>query len=82
MTVKLKRWGNSLGLRIPHQLAKELSLSPEQEYTITVVDGSLLVSPVEKMSLDQLLEGMSRDMGHEEQTTDFVGKERYWEADE
>lgn len=45
-TVSLKKWGNSVGVRIPSSFLKEARLEPGQELDITVnEDGALLLTP-------------------------------------
>ena len=41
----LKRWGNSLAVRIPSSLAARLALAEGQEVELEVEDGSLTVRP-------------------------------------
>jgi antitoxin MazE len=41
----LKRWGNSLAVRIPANIASELSLQEGQEVQLEVTDGYLTVQP-------------------------------------
>ncbi|WP_322032907.1 AbrB/MazE/SpoVT family DNA-binding domain-containing protein [Paraburkholderia sp. J76] len=41
----LKRWGNSLAVRIPASLASKLGLAEGQEVEVEVEDGSLTVRP-------------------------------------
>ncbi|WP_233271549.1 AbrB/MazE/SpoVT family DNA-binding domain-containing protein [Paraburkholderia acidiphila] len=41
----LKRWGNSLAVRIPASLASKLALAEGQEVEVEVEDGSLTVRP-------------------------------------
>jgi antitoxin MazE len=46
MTVQtLKRWGNSLAVRIPAGLAAKLALAEGQEIELEVEDGTLTVRP-------------------------------------
>ncbi|KMZ11348.1 hypothetical protein BHUM_06139c [Candidatus Burkholderia humilis] len=41
----LKRWGNFLAVRIPANIASELSLQEGQEVQLEVIDGRLSVQP-------------------------------------
>lgn len=41
----LKRWGNSLAVRIPASIASELSLTEGQEVHVEVMDGRVTVQP-------------------------------------
>ncbi len=82
MTIKIKKWGNSLGIRIPHGLVKEMSLLPEQEYEIITQDDQIILRPIPtEPTLDELLVNMNRSQRHGEQIEDYVGKERWWEEE-
>ncbi len=83
MIVKLKKWGNNIGLRIPQQYVKDLKLEINEELVLTIQENGLYLKKVEKkLTLDDLLEGINFDKRHEEQITNYVGKERYWEEEE
>jgi len=61
------KWGNSLGVRIPMQVAKQINLQAGTPITFTVVDGNLIIKPEKKKyTLDDLLVGMSLDNVHAE----------------
>ena len=61
------KWGNSLGVRIPMQIAKQINLQEGTSITFTVVDGGLMIKPdKKKYTLDDLLAGMSLDHVHSE----------------
>ncbi len=45
-TVSLKKWGNSVGVRIPSTLLKDAHLEPGEVMEITVnEDGAILLTP-------------------------------------
>ena len=55
----LRKWGNSLAVRIPAPLARQLNLTENTPVACAVMDGSLVISPVtgpRSYSLDQLLD--------------------------
>lgn len=62
------KWGNSLGIRIPSPIAKQVHLEEGTSVTFTVVDGGLMIQPQrrKKYNLDELLEGMTQDNFHSE----------------
>lgn len=64
----LAKWGNSLGVRIPMAIAKQINLTEGANVTLTVVDGKLVIQPVQrrKYKLDKLLEGMTPANCHPE----------------
>ena len=41
----LKRWGNSLAVRIPANVAQEVMFAEGQEVDVHVVDGKVLIRP-------------------------------------
>ncbi|MFN0145066.1 MAG: AbrB/MazE/SpoVT family DNA-binding domain-containing protein [Dehalococcoidia bacterium] len=70
MEANVQRWGNSLAVRIPKAFALETGLSQGMRIEIAVSGRSVTITPVpagdEKLTLDQLLEGMTEDMVHPE----------------
>lgn len=36
LKIKLRKWGNSYGLRIPKQIMQMLSIKPDQEFKVEV----------------------------------------------
>jgi len=75
MQAALRRWGNSIGLRIPARLLAELNLSENSIVDIAVEGGKLTVAPRQKRtwkySLEQLLAGVTKENAHPE--TDWGG---------
>ncbi len=71
MTAQLSKWGNSIAVRIPAALLKELDVSVGHPVEITVRDGSLILTPVPAptYTLDELLEGMTSDNMYDEVVT-------------
>ncbi len=68
MNATVQKWGNSLALRIPSSVAKEIALSQGTSVELTVEDGHLTVKPVKKrkLSLSQLLKAVTKDNRHSE----------------
>ena len=67
MKGKVSRWGNSLGIRIPKQLAEEVKLKEGDEITIYRQNNQLVLEPKKKhYTLEQLLDGMNEEHLHEE----------------
>lgn len=62
-TVKgsIRKWGNSLALRIPKGLAEQARLEPGSEVDITVAEGAVVVRPVRRgpLPLASLLKGVT-----------------------
>jgi antitoxin MazE len=62
------KWGNSLGIRIPSAIAKQIDLTEGMQVVVSIVDGKLVIQPEhsKKYTLDELLEGMTSDHYHAE----------------
>ncbi len=77
----IRKWGNSLALRIPMSIAKQLNLKANSTVECTVSDGKLLVKPVErqpKYLLRELLSGIDNENLHKEiKTGQPVGVEAW-----
>jgi len=78
MQTKIKKWGNSLALRIPKLLALDANLKLNNFVEISIDQGSIIITPISKKeySLEKLLKGISRNNLHGEFNTGSpVGKE-------
>jgi antitoxin MazE len=59
----INKWGNSLGVRIPQEVAKEIGLKVGSVVEVTVIDGNVVILPiVRKDTLADLLEGVTPDL--------------------
>lgn len=45
---RLAKWGNSRAVRIPSKLVKQLDLADNQDLAVTVKNGSIILTPIEK----------------------------------
>lgn len=54
MQTHIQKWGNSLGLRIPRKLAKQLNLHPGSSVTMVIENGRIIIQ-TPKYDLDTLL---------------------------
>ncbi len=80
MKATVRRWGNSLALRIPKPFAEEAGLREDGEVEVTVEAGALRVEAVKEQtwSLDGLLAGVSRRNLHRTVGTGSpVGREEW-----
>jgi len=66
MVTIVKKWGNSLALRIPNALAKDMNLSSGSIVEMTIVDGKMLIKPEGqcKISLSKMLKGITKSNRH------------------
>lgn len=60
MLATISKWGNSLALRIPTAFAREISVREGGSVDIVVVDGALIVRPVDEQPVDDLDDLLSR----------------------
>lgn len=69
MNAMVQRWGNSLALRIPKSLAKDVHLHQGSVVEVAVVEGKMVVKPMgrRKYSLSRLLKGVTKSNRHSEQ---------------
>lgn len=69
MNATVQKWGNSLALRIPSAVAKDLQVRQGSAVEVAVEDGKMIVKPAKKRktSLAQLLQGVTKDNRHSEQ---------------
>ncbi len=77
MKVRIKKWGNSLALRIPKSFAMEAHVGEGSTVDVFVKDGKLIVSPTaSSYPLEELLAKVHKDNIHHEISTDNpVGRE-------
>ncbi len=57
MITYVRKWGNSMALRIPRALVEQLNLKPDSALELSVNDGVLYVKPVQAAfpTLEELL---------------------------
>jgi antitoxin MazE len=73
MDIQLKKWGNSLGLRIPHQLAESFGWDENSTVEILEADGALVIRKKGiATSLDELLASIPADFLYLPDVDDFV----------
>jgi len=78
MQTKIKKWGNSLALRIPKLFALDANLKLNKLVDLSIDKHSITITPIDEKeySLEKLLEGVSKNNLHGEFDTEApVGKE-------
>ncbi len=65
MQTNIQKWGNSLGIRIPHYLLKKLSLHDGSVVEVIMQDNKIVLSPI-KYNLRDFLEQISDNNKHDE----------------
>ncbi|MDJ0799439.1 MAG: AbrB/MazE/SpoVT family DNA-binding domain-containing protein [Calothrix sp. MO_167.B12] len=80
MAAIVAKWGNSLAVRIPQNLAKEIHLTEGTEIDLGVVDGTLVIKPRtrKRYSLDELLEGITPENLHGEINSGIAVGNEVW----
>lgn len=79
MTTQIAKWGNSLALRIPKNLAAEVNVQDGDAVEVSVENGALVVRPARRRyTIEELVADMRPEGRHGE--TDWgkpVGKEAW-----
>jgi len=78
MQTQIQKWGNSLGIRIPKNIANELKLEQGIYVNLDVIENQLLITS-EITKLDSLLNEITEENQHHEiLNLDYkVGKEEW-----
>lgn len=67
METQIGKWGNSLALRIPKNLAEEAGLTDGGKVEVTMDQGKLIIQPAPKAySLEELVAGVKDENRHTE----------------
>jgi len=68
MQTKIKKWGNSLALRIPKLFALDAKLKINNVVDVSIDKGSIIITPIneKEYSLEKLLKSVSKNNLHGE----------------
>jgi antitoxin MazE len=78
MTTTIQKWGNSLAVRIPKALARDIQLENGSVVNLAVREGKVIIEPAKKpkYQLDDLLKGVTKKNSHRSvDTGPAVGRE-------
>ncbi len=76
MDATVQKWGNSLAVRIPNMVVKELDLTNGATVTIKTEKGKIIIEPSGEQSLKEMLARVTPETIHPETNTGVaVGKE-------
>ena len=76
MEAIVRKWGNSLGIRIPNVIAREYSLKDGSFVNISDIGREIIIKPIKKNKLSEMLEQINEQNIHEEiKTIGPVGNE-------
>jgi len=78
MTVAIKKWGNSLALRIPKDIAKTLHIENNTTLELSIKNGAIVIKPQNETLLESLVAGIDANNLHTEVNTGkAVGNEEW-----
>jgi antitoxin MazE len=76
MEAVIQKWGNSLGIRIPHVIVKNRALKNGSFVEIKDTERGMLIMPKQKHTLAEMLHKITDENIHQEiETGEAVGKE-------
>ena len=76
MEIELKKWGNRIGLPIPHQIAESYGLDENTIIELTESQDTLIIKKKKTIpTLDELLASIPDDFQYPEDVQDFVESE-------
>ena len=76
MKTVVKKWGNSLGIRIPNHIARELSLKDGSFVDINDNGKAVIIEPIKRNKLSEMISKINEQNIHKEiKTGKPVGKE-------
>lgn len=65
MEIRIQKWGNSLGIRIPMHLAKQLKLHENSPISLEIEGDRMILQPT-KYDLKQMLDSVTQENLHSE----------------
>jgi len=78
MTVSVKKWGNSLALRIPKDVAQTLHIENDSMLELRIEEGVMIVEPQKDNLLESLVSGITeQNLHHEVDTDEALGNEEW-----
>ncbi len=76
MDIEIKKWGNSLGFRIPCKIAERFGLDENSIVEVTELNNSLVITKKKTTpTLDELLASIPGDFEYPKDVLDFVESE-------
>ncbi len=73
MKTRIQRWGNSQGLRLPRSILEDADLAVEDEVSIRVDNGIILISPLRRIRGKYCIENLVAEI-----PADYKVKETDW----
>ena len=80
MRAAVRKWGNSLALRIPKSFAIDSKIANGSSVDLSLVEGKIIVSPAtsKQYTLKELLAGVSKKNIHQEVNTGETSGREVW----
>ncbi len=76
MEIELRKWGNSIGLRIPSKIAQSLGVDENSVVELSQAGDKLIISKKSTLpTLDEMLTSIPDEFEYPEDVADFVGSE-------
>jgi antitoxin MazE len=74
--IELRKWGNSIGLRIPSKVAQSLGIDENSVVELTELGDKLIISKKTTVpTLDEVLASIPEGFEYADDVTDFIGSE-------
>ncbi len=81
VTLDIKKWGNSLGVRLPAVIAREAHLHTNQSVKISVINKQVVITPIldAPLTLEQRLKSFDpvRHGGESMSVNEHLGAEKW-----
>jgi antitoxin MazE len=78
MKMRITKWGNSLGIRIPKLFAVHLGVAAGKEVDVEYTDNTIVISRPSDTSLDLLLADVTSENSHGETDTSAPSGREIW----
>ena len=78
MEAVVKKWGNSLGIRIPNHIVRELLLKDGSSVDIEKIEKEIVILPFRKSKLSEMIDGINEQNLHAEVETGHPVRIEIW----
>ena len=76
MEVELRKWGNSIGLRIPSKIAQSWGIDEKSVVELTESGDKLIISKKQTVpTLDEMLASIPEGFEYPDDVADFIGSQ-------
>ncbi len=75
MKLTVKKWGNSLALRLPRELAQQIACHEGAKLDVSLTKDSLVLTPDKTFTITDFMQGLSRESRHEPDPITPLGRE-------